>query len=89
MDAFLQILPWLLAMTVLICGSAFFSGSEAALFYLRPADLRRLNAGSTSARVAAGLLKDPDRLLSAVLFWNLVINVTYFAIARTRASNRQ
>ena len=27
------------------------------------------------------MLGDPDRLLSAVLFWNLVINITYFAIS--------
>lgn len=67
-------------MLLLIGGSAFFSGGEAALFYLRPSDLRRLETGSTAAQIAAGLLKDPDRLLSAVLFWNLVINVTYFTI---------
>jgi len=81
MEAFLDISPWLIAMFVLIGGSAFFSGSEAAMFYLRPSDLRRLNDGTTSQQIAAGLLNDPDRLLSAVLFWNLVINVSYFAIA--------
>ncbi len=27
------------------------------------------------------LLEDPERLLSAILFWNLLINMTYFAIA--------
>lgn len=68
-------------MLVLIGGSAFFSGSEAALFYLRTSDIRRLRDGSTAQQIAAALLTDPDRLLSAVLFWNLVINVAYFAIA--------
>lgn len=68
-------------MAVLIGCSAFFSASEAALFYLRPADVRALEQGSTPQRVAAGLLGDPDRLLSAVLFWNLAVNVTYFAIS--------
>lgn len=36
--------------------------------------------GTTSEQVAARLLADPDRLLSAVLFWNLVVNIAYFAI---------
>jgi CBS domain containing-hemolysin-like protein len=73
--------PWLVAMAVLIACSAFFSASEAALFYLRWQDRRLLEAGSRAQRVAAGLLADPDRLLTAVLFWNLMTNMAYFAIA--------
>ena len=72
---------WLLAMAVLILGSAFFSSSEAAYFYLHRADRRRLASGTRPGRVAAALLADPDRLLTAVLFWNLVVNLAYFAIA--------
>ena len=30
-----------------------------------------------------GLLQDPDRLLTAILFWNLLVNLTYFALARS------
>jgi CBS domain containing-hemolysin-like protein len=82
---FLDILPHLIAMSVLIACSAFFSGSEAALFFLRPRERRQLRGGPPAARAAARLLNDPDRLLSAVLFWNLVINVTYFAIASIAA----
>ena len=85
MDVLFTIWPWLVAMLLLIGGSAFFSGSEAALFYLRPSDMRRMIDGTTSQQIAAGLLRDPDRLLSAVLFWNLVINVAYFAIASIAA----
>jgi putative hemolysin len=73
--------PWLIAMAVLIGCSAFFSASEAALFCLRWPDRRRLAGGTRSQRAAERLLSDPDRLLSAVLFWNLVINITYFAIS--------
>ena len=40
-----------------------------------------MDSGTRLERTAAQLLSDPDRLLSAVLFWNLVINVTYFAMA--------
>lgn len=77
----LTILPWLIAMAVLIACSAFFSASEAALFSLRPADRKMLQAGTTSQQQAARLLDDPERVLSAVLFWNLVVNIAYFAIA--------
>lgn len=78
---FLEILPWLIAMAVLIGCSAFFSASEAALFSLRPVDRRTLASGNTGQRAAASLLSDPERVLSAVLFWNLVVNIVYFVIA--------
>lgn len=66
-------------MAALIGCSGFFSASEAALFSLRPADRRDL-LKDAAGRIAADLLQDADRLLSAVLFWNLVINLSYFAI---------
>ena len=75
------ILPWLLLMLVLVVLSAFFSASEAALFSLRARDRRALMRGPIGGRIAVQLLDDPERLLSAVLFWNLLINITYFAIA--------
>lgn len=81
MNVLIENWPWLAAMSVLIAFSAFFSGSEAALFSLRWRDRRQLSKGSTSQRVAAQLLIDPDRLLSAVLLWNLAINMTYFGMA--------
>jgi len=71
----------LVTMLALIGGSSFFSASEAALFYLRTPDVRIMQKGNRGHRVAAALLSDPDRLLSAVLLWNLVINMLYFALA--------
>ena len=71
----------LAAMGVLILFSAFFSSSEAALFYLSRAERRKLAAGNRPQRVAAGLLAEPDRLMTAVLFCNLVANLAYFALA--------
>ncbi|HID77831.1 MAG TPA: HlyC/CorC family transporter [Planctomycetaceae bacterium] len=71
-------LPWLIPMGVLILASAFFSSSEAALFYLNREERSRLAEGNRAQRVAAALLSDPDRLLTAVLFWNLVTNIAYF-----------
>lgn len=72
-------LPGVLAMMGLIVASGFFSGSETALFYLSHEDLRTMRVGSARERVAAALMRQPDRLLTAILFWNLVINLAYFA----------
>ncbi|MEW4488970.1 CNNM domain-containing protein [Thalassoglobus sp. JC818] len=73
--------PGAILMGLLILGSGFFSGSETALFYLTRDEIRRLKSGGPSARLAAALLRQPDRLLTVVLFWNLIINLTYFAIS--------
>ena len=82
MNTILQEMPWLLpAMSCLVLASGFFSASEAALFMLNAQDRRQMALGSRADRVAAGLLKDPDRLLTVVLFWNLLINITYFTLA--------
>ncbi|MGI9519533.1 MAG: CNNM domain-containing protein, partial [Pirellulaceae bacterium] len=89
MNSLLELWPWLLAMVMLIGLSAFFSASEAALFLLRAGDRRRLETGTAGQRMAARLLDEPDRLLSAVLFWNLVINIIYFAISSVVALRMQ
>ncbi len=68
-------------MGVLILLSALFSGSEAALFSLSHRNRKSLPRDGIGGRIAAHLLEDPERLLSAILFWNLLINMTYFAIA--------
>lgn len=81
MEALSRYAPWLAAMAALAAVSAFFSASEAALFSLSPRDRRRMAAGPRRRRAAARLLDDADRLLTAVLFWNLVVNVLYFTIA--------
>ncbi|WP_417851050.1 CNNM domain-containing protein [Thalassoglobus sp.] len=78
-------LPGALFMSMLILASAFFSGSETALFYLSREELRRLHSGGASARQAAKLMRQPDQLLTVVLFWNLVINLTYFSISLVTA----
>ena len=80
MDVLIRYAPWLVAMGVLMLCSAFFSSSEAALFYLSPHDRRRLSSGNRAQQTAGRLLADSDRLLTAVLFWNLVVNLAYFTI---------
>lgn len=66
------------ALTVL---SGLLSGSETAFFYLSPEEVRAMRAGTTSERAVVTLLSQPERLLTAVLFWNLLINMTYFSVS--------
>ena len=80
MNSILPSLPFLSAMAVLIFFSAFFSSSEAALFSLRRKQRKILEKGNLAQSTAARLLQNPDRLLSAILFWNLVINLLYFVL---------
>lgn len=61
--------------------SGFFSASETAFFYLSHDELRSFRVGKPRERLVAELLLDADRLLTAVLFWNLLINLTYFAVS--------
>ncbi len=81
MEALWQFVPWFAAMGLLVLGSGFFSSSEAAIFSLGSRDLRLLRRGGHPQRAAAALLADSDRLLTAVLFWNLLLNILYFALA--------
>jgi CBS domain containing-hemolysin-like protein len=71
----------LAAMVALALASAFFSCSEAALFSLQTDDRRKLRSGDAAQRAAEDLLRRPERLLSAILFWNLLVNVAFFALA--------
>ena len=74
------------AMFVLILASALFSGGEAAMFSLTPRSRRAVAKAGWAGRLADRLLDDPESLLTAVLFWNLLVNVTYFALAAISAS---
>ena len=81
--------PWLLAMLLLLGGSAFFSASEAALFYLSRRDRKAFASGTTGQQIAANLLQHPDQLLTTVLFWNLMVNIAYFTLSSVVALRLQ
>jgi CBS domain containing-hemolysin-like protein len=81
MASLLELLPWIIAMVLLMAGSGFFSASEASLFYLRPQTREKMRNGTRGERMAWKLTEHPEQLLSAILFWNLVINIAYFAIS--------
>lgn len=61
--------------------SAFFSGSETALFSLKKADLHRLSiSGKSSEKAIASLMNTPDRILATLLIGNLFVNLSLAAI---------
>lgn len=75
-------IPLILALPLLLIGSAFFSGSETALFGLthgERVELRR-RRGIASGAIDA-LLANPRMLLITILLGNMVINVLYFVIS--------
>lgn len=74
-------LPGVAVMGGLALVSGFFSGAETALFYLSRDELRTMQVGRPRQRLVARLLRNPDRLLSAILFWNLLVNLTFFAVS--------
>jgi magnesium and cobalt exporter, CNNM family len=66
---------------LLVC-SAFFSGSETALFSLTRDDLRKLDASDQRASsLIRALLRSPQSLLSAILFGNMIVNVTFYTLS--------
>ncbi|WP_437185994.1 CNNM domain-containing protein [Planctomicrobium sp. SH668] len=74
-------LPAALLMSVLIILSGLPSACETALFYLSREELRRMQTGGPAERQVAVLMRDPDRMLSVLLFLNLFINLVYFAVS--------
>jgi len=73
-------------MTLLLALSAFFSGSETALFSLTPEQQRRLRAHRRIDRLLMLLQKDPSGLLTAILFGNLLVNILFFSTGAAAAS---
>ncbi len=71
------LLPFLLALVTLLAASAFFSGSEVALFSLDRHTLDELeNERGGSGRAIRRLLEDPRRLMATILVGNELVNIT-------------
>ncbi len=83
----LAIVGSLIGMIVLTCLSAFCSASEAALFSLTWKELRSLSSKKATEVSIDSLLSNSNRLLSAILFWNLTANMAYFTLASTVTSS--
>jgi CBS domain containing-hemolysin-like protein len=72
----------LAVLAALLLFSAFFSGSETALFSANRLRLRHLNEeGNGRARVALSLLERPARLLSTLLVGNNIANTAAAVVA--------
>jgi putative hemolysin len=67
---------YLIALAVLLCLSAFFSGSESALFSLSRTQVRGLRERSAGGRLIARMLDEPRKLLVTILLGNLIVNIS-------------
>ena len=66
----------LVALLVLICISAFASGSETALFSLSPSDIKTVKKrGSKSDNAILKLLSSEDYMLATILILNNLVNI--------------
>ncbi len=75
-------LPFILTLPALLALSAFFSGSETALFGLTQHERFQLRQrGGIGAAATHALLMRPSRLLITILLGNMVVNVVYFLIS--------
>lgn len=70
-------MTFLLLGVLLLC-SGVVSGSETAVFSLKPGERRRLAASNP---IVAKVLARPGRLLVTLLLANLFINVAYFSVS--------
>ena len=78
----LLILAKIVLILILLCFSAFFSGSETALFSLGPIKLFQLKESHhPKAPVIQALIEKPRRLLISILVGNECVNITASALA--------
>ena len=79
-------LNWIFWWIALLTCSAFFSGSETALFSLpreRVIELRKKN--SSISNLMNVVEQNPGGLLVAILFGNLVVNILFFSMSTVMA----
>lgn len=75
-------IPFFAALPILLLASAFFSGSETAIFGMRPHEVALLHqSGRRSARAAVALARQPRMLLITLLLGNMLVNILYFVIS--------
>ncbi len=69
-------------MALLLLCSAFFSGTETALFSLTREQVKRLRRqGHHVEKTLALLSENPSGLLISILFGNLVVNILFFSLS--------
>jgi putative hemolysin len=76
----------MVAMGLLLLGSAFFSGTETALFSLSREQVKHLRRDGRYVEKMLSLLgENPSGLLIAILFGNLVVNILFFCMSAVLA----
>ena len=76
----------LIFLIVLLCLSAFFSASEAAIFSANKVKIRHLaEEGNKRAILLRRLLEQPGRPISTILIGNNVVNIGSTALATSLA----
>ena len=70
----LDILPILFFIAILLCFSAFFSGSETAMMSLSKPQIKRMEHGDGAEPLVFRLLKDQQHLLATILVGNMFVN---------------
>lgn len=88
MVQFLHYLWRILLMFFLLICSGFFSGSETAFFHLSRRQVS-LFAGSSHRfeRLIAEILRQPSWFLTTLLFGNMLVNISFFAISSVLSVN--
>ena len=87
MDRVISIILHATGLGVLLSLSAFFSGSETALFSLNKVQVERLRQGTgRSGTVVARLLDTPRRLLITILVGNMFVNVACASLVASFAT---
>jgi putative hemolysin len=72
----------LINLLILIILSAFFSGTETAFFSLTNHQLSKIRINkSPISKIIISLHETPSKLLVAVLFGNLTVNILYFCLS--------
>ena len=76
-----SLIPQFIVLVVLLALSAFFSGSEAAIFSLSKLEKKRLNNRHPKTwKTISALLERPRRTLITILIGNMVVNTTAIAL---------
>jgi putative hemolysin len=70
-----ELFIYIAGLVVLLTLSAFFSGSEAALYSLTRPRIRALGDRSSAGRLIGTLLEKPRKLLVTILLGNLLVNI--------------
>jgi len=72
---------YLIIFFLLVVLSGFFSASETAFFSIPASTITKFERSTSSrSKQVAVLLKDPRKLLTSIIIWNALVNVTFISL---------